>query len=217
MPTTPRAAVEQLDLFAEIEAADLRRAVDEAPSIYGTAVPGYFQRLDAADAWAAAHGHFDSNLRSHAWRPACGCPAGRYAAEDAHRPAVLTADLRCHHYDEECSCVGGLVYRGACLHCDWEGEVRADENTAAEDAHDHAWLGWRDLPIASRRPENQKAQPRWIETVTDAYPAGWLDSGGPIRTVRGQYGTRHVPNHTGFGGYDLCGAIADTSTRERAS
>jgi uncharacterized protein DUF6349 len=213
MPTTPRAAVEQLDLFAETEAADEQRAYDEAPSIYGTAVRGYFERLDAADAWVAAHGNFDSNLRSHAWRPARVSPDGRYAAEDAHRPAVLTADLRCHDYDEECSCVGDLVYRGACLHRNWEGDVRADENTAAEDAHDHAWPGWRDLPIVPRRPENQKAQPRSIEAVTDAYPAGRLESGGPIRTARGHYGTRHVPNHTGFGGYDLCGAIA----RERAS
>jgi hypothetical protein len=213
MPTTPSATAEQLDLFAEIEAENAQRAFDQAPSIYGTAARGYFQRLDAADAWTATHGHFDSNLRSHAWRPACGSPAGRYAATDAHRPAVLTADLRCHHYDQECACLGGLVYRGGCLHCDWEGDIRADENSAAEDAHDHAWPGWRDLPIVARRPENQKARPRWIEAVTDAYPAGWLESGGPIRTARRQYGTRHVPSHTGFGGYDLCGAI----TAERAS
>lgn len=217
MTTTRRTAVEQLDLFADIEAAATQRAFDEAPSIYGTATRGYFNRLDAADAWTDRHGHFDSNLRSHAWRAACGSPDGRYAAEDQHRPAVLTADLRCHHYHQQCSCVGGLVYRGACLHCDWEGDVQAEENTAAEDAHDHAWPGWRDLPIVPRRPENQKAQPRWIETVTNAYPTGWLESGGPIRTKRGQHGTRHVPNHTGFGGYDLCGGIADTTRSERAS
>ena len=217
MTTTGRIAVEQLDLFAELEAADAQRAFDEAPSIYGTAAQGYFNRLDAADAWAGRHGHFDSNRRSHAWRAACGSPEGRDAVENDHRPAVLTADLRCHHHAQRCSCVGGLVYRGACLHCDWEGDVRAEENTAAEDAHDHAWPGWRALPIVPRRPENQKARPRWIETVANAYPAGWLESGGPIRTTRGQHGTRHVPNHTGYGGYDLCGAIADAPTGERAS
>lgn len=215
MTTTTRADLEQLDLFAEIEAADAQRAFDEAPSIYATSARGYFARLEAADAWADRYGHFDSNLRSHAWRAACGSPEGRDAAEADHRPAVLTADLRCHHYHEDCSCVGDLVYRGACLHCGWEGDVRADENTAAEDAHDHAWPGWRDLPIVPRRPENQKARPRWIEAVTAAYPAGWLESGGPIRTTRSPHGTRHVPNHTGFGGYDLCAAIAATSS-ERA-
>jgi hypothetical protein len=213
MPATPRTAAEQLDLFAEIEAAAEQRAFDEAPSIYGTSVRGYFHRLTTAAAWTAAHGHFDSNRRSHAWRPACGFPGGAYAATDTCRPAVLTADLRCDHHDQQCGCVGELVYRGACLHCDWEGEVRAGENTAAEDAHDHAWPGWRDLPIVPRRPENQKARPRWIETVNDVYPTGWLASGGPIRTARQQYGTRHVPNRTGFGGYDLCGAI----TQKRAS
>jgi hypothetical protein len=207
MTTKPRAGIEQLDLFAEIEAAAAQRAFDEAPSIYSTTARGYFQRLDAAEAWAARHGNFDSHQRAHAWRPACGCPEGRHSAEDEHRPAVLTADLRCQHYDRDCSCVGDIVYRGACLHCDWESEVRADENTAAEDAHDHAWHGWRDLPIVARRPENQKARPRWADAVNDTYPPGWLESGGPIRTARRQLGTRHVPNHTGFGGYDLCGAI----------
>ena len=216
MPTTPRARLEQLDLFAEIEAA-AKRVFDEAPSIYSTTARGYFQRLDAANAWTARYGNFDGHLRSHAWRPACGSPEGRYGGEDQHRPGVLTADLLCHHYDTECACVGDIVFRGACLHCAWEGEVRDDENTAAEDAHDHAWPGWRDLPIVARRPENQKARPRWIDSVNDAYPAGWLESGGPIRTARGQLGTRHVPNHTGLGGYDLCGAITDPTSSERAS
>ena len=211
MTTTRRIVVEQLDLFAEIEADADQRAFDQAPSIYDTATRGYFNRLDDVASWAERHGHFDSNLRSHAWRAACGSPDGRAAAQDDHRPAVLTADLRCHDYDRQCSCVGGLVYRGACLRCDWEGDVRADENTAAEDAHDHAWPGWRELPIVPSRPENQKARPRWIETVTNAYPAGWLESGGPIRTARRKHATRHVPNHTGYGGYDLCGAIADAS------
>lgn len=213
MPALPRAAAEQLDLFAEIEAADVQRAFDEAPSIYGSTARGYCQRLDDADTWTTTHGHFDSLRRSHAWRAACGSPDQPAASTGTCRPAVLTADLRCSHYEEDCSCVGSLVYRGACLHCDWEGDVRADENTAAEDAHDHAWPGWRDLPIVPRRPENPKARPRWVETVNDAYPAGWLESGGPIRTARAEYGTRHVPNYTGFGGYDLCATIA----RQRAA
>lgn len=213
MSVTPLATVEQLDLFADIEAAAVQRAFDEASSIYGTDARGYFQRLAAAAMWTTAHGHFDSIHRSHAWHAACGSPDQPAAATATCRPAVLTADLRCSHYDEDCSCVGSLVYRGACLHCDWEGGVRADENTAAEDAHDHAWPGWRDLPIVPRRPENPKAQPRWVETVQDAYPAGWLEAGGPIRTDRAPYGTRHVPNHTGFGSYDLCGTVA----RQRAA
>jgi Family of unknown function (DUF6349) len=34
---------------------------------------------------------------------------------------------------------------------------------------------------------------------------GWLQQGGPIRTVRPPQGTRHVEGGTGHGGYDLCG------------
>jgi hypothetical protein len=198
---------------AKPHAAAAQRAFDEAPSIYDTAARAYFSRAAAIADWTARHGNFDSNRRSHAWRAASGSPDSEHAATDVCRPGVLTADLRCHHHDEHCCCVGGLVYRGACLHCEWEGGARAGENTAGEDAHDHAWPGWRDLPIVPRRPENQKSRPRWIEQVEDVYPDGWLESGGPIRTTRQRYGTRHVPNHTGFGGYDLCGAIA----QERAS
>ena len=213
MPATPRTAVEQLDLFAEADAAAAQRKFDEAPSIYDTSARGYAHRLTAIADWTAQYGSFDSNLRSHAWRPANGSPDNPDAATARCQPAVLTADLRCHHHREDCSCVGDLVYRGACLRCEWEGDVRASENAAAEDAHDHAWPGWRELPIVQRRPENSKARPHWIEQVNDAYPDGWLESGGPIRTARQRYGTRHVPNHTGFGGYDLCGVIA----QERAS
>ena len=49
--------------------------------------------------------------------------------------------------------------------------------------------------------------------INDVYPDGWLESGGPICTVRGEYGTRHVPDHTGFGGYDLCGLIEPEPVR----
>lgn len=213
MPAAPRTAVEQLDLFAEAEAAARQRTFDQAPSIYGTSARGYAHRLTAIADWTARYGGFDSNRRSHAWRPANGSPDHTASATARCQPAVLTADLRCHHHREDCSCVGDLVYRGACLCCDWEGDVRPGENAAAEDGHDHAWPGWRELPIAQRRPENDKARPHWIEQVNNAYPGGWLESGGPIRTARQRYGTRHVPDHTGFGGYDLCGAI----TPERAS
>ena len=130
---------------------------------------------------------------------------------------MLTAALHCDHYHRDCLCVGrGGVYRGACLHCTWEGPLRDGENAAAEDAHDHAWPGWRELPLVPRRPDtasnSQKtsaALRNWIARVNAAYPAGWLEASGPIRTSRSTYGTRHVPNHTGFGGYDLCGEMTD--------
>ena len=104
MTTTRRTAVEPLDLFADIEAAATQRAFDEAPSIYGTSARGYFNRLDAADAWADRHGHFDSNAR--AGRPSQGlmqCIPSTFRAyvlpEFAHLPitnpvANITAGVR---------------------------------------------------------------------------------------------------------------------------
>ena len=223
--TTP---ADQLDLFADLDAAAeaeaetaRRGAFDTAPSIFGDVVArGFFARVRAAAAWDEQHGHFDRLRRSHAWREergGAGFGRGRIARSAVCRPASLIADLRCAHYDHDCSCVGDLVYRGACLHCAWEGEARCDRNTAVEDAHDHAWPGWRDLPCVPRRPEpgpskkHTDEMQRRIEKVNTVYPEGWLESGGPILTVRGQYGTRHVPAYTGFGGYDLCGRT-DTET-----
>ncbi|MDT0262300.1 DUF6349 family protein [Jatrophihabitans lederbergiae] len=223
-------STEQLDLFADLDAAaeavaeaERQRVFDTAPPIFGDTVRGFFARVRAAREWDEQYGHFDCLRRSHAWRDEIGGTGfgrGRIPATDQCQPVTLTADLRCEHYNSDCSCVGDLVYRGACLHCAWEGEIGEDHNAAVEDAHDHAWSGWRDLPIVDRRPEpgtsarQQATMASWVAAVNDVYPAGWLESGGPIRTVRGYFGTRHVPAYTGFGGYDLCGEVRPDPDRE---
>lgn len=51
----------------------------------------------------------------------------------------------------------------------------------------------------------------WHSPAGVVYAEAWLESHGPILTIHGQYGTRHFPAHTGFGGYDLCGRT-DTET-----
>jgi hypothetical protein len=213
----------QLDLFAEAEAAEQQGRIDAAPTLFDTDQRGYFVRIAAAKQWADDYGHFDCLRRSHAWHSS-DAPFVNAHPTATCRPAVLTAALHCDHHDRDCLCVGrGGVYRGACLHCAWEGPLRdgentAAENTAAEDAHDHAWPGWRELPHVPRRPDtasnSQKtsaALRNWIADVDAIYPAGWLDSGGPIRTRRSTHGSRHVPNRTGFGGYDLCGEVTDSA------
>jgi hypothetical protein len=212
--TGARSAAEQLDLFAEVDAAEKERRFNEAPKLFNIGQRGYFARLAAFEQWVEEHGHFDSFRGSHAWHAQLG--SVRFGAEQRTstcRPTILTADLRCDHSSEDCFCMGDLLYRGACLHCEWEGSVRDCENSAVEDAHDHAWPGWRDLPLVGRRPEagtsakQKQTMARWVERINDRYPTGWLETGGPIRTTRRRYGTRHVPNHTGFGGYDLCGEV----------
>jgi Family of unknown function (DUF6349) len=101
------------------------------------------------------------------------------------------------------------MYRGACRRCDWEGEPHDRENAVAEDACDHSWPGWRDLPSVPRVPEERKKRAAWVDRVVGLYPAGWLEDGGPIRTARSGYGTRHVPGSTPFGGYDLAAVAVD--------
>ena len=208
-------AQDQLDLFAEIDAereaveqAEAQRRFDEAPSRFDLRPRGFQARSAAFTSWGLEFGRFDCLRRSHAWT------APSYEYRDAPRtdrclPAVLTAELGCWHYRQTCCCVGGTVSRGACLGCDCEGEPHGSESAAVEDAHDHSWPGWRELPVVPARPErgsNSKqvaAMGRWIDTVADTYPTGWLAAGGPIRTLRDSRGTRHVPYATGFGGWDL--------------
>jgi len=102
------------------------------------------------------------------------------------------------------------TYRARCLGCGHRGPVRDDENPAAEDANDHAFPGWRQLPVVPSPPEpgtSQDAQRRltaWIDRVRPHLPPRWLESGGPIRTHRTPPGTRHVPSRVPVGGgYDL--------------
>lgn len=202
MPARAAVAPGQLDLLTAIDAGK-REA--PAPSLFGSPARGLPAREAEIARWREEHGAFGSLPRSHAWtawlnrdnQPTARC-----------QPIVLHADLRCHHHTARCYCAGDLLYRGACRACAWEGEPHDRENPAAEDACDHAWPGWRDLPAVPEPPADRKALARWTERVTAAYPPGWLEAGGPIRTRRTHDGNRHVPGHTPHGGYDL--AAGDT-------
>ena len=199
----------QLDLFAAIEEAKVDAP---APTLYGSPARGLAARTAEFHAWRAAHGSFGSVGRSHAWTVQLTCPE---TATVRCQPTVLSADLRCDcdRYDE-CCCVGDLLYRGACRHCDWEGQPYARENAAAEDACNHAWPGWPDVPVVPPVPEERKKRAAWVERVLELYPAGWLEDGGPIRTSRSCRGIRHVPDRTPFGGYDL--AVADVDQHDES-
>ncbi|MEQ1698954.1 MAG: DUF6349 family protein [Ilumatobacteraceae bacterium] len=107
-----------------------------------------------------------------------------------------------------------IMYRGACLGCGWAGTAHADdENAAVEDAHDHSWPGWRELPIVPRRPDDTKAQDKWRTQLTTIYRAcgldvdHWLAPDAPFRTARVRCGTRSHSTHRG--GYDICGSVTD--------
>jgi hypothetical protein len=191
----------QLDLLSLLEEAKLAAP---SPTLYGSPVRGLAARHAEFQRWRDEHGGFGSLGRSHAWTVWITCPD---SPTERCQPTVLSADLRCDCDNQRdqphCGCVGDLMYRAACRGCDWEGQPADRENAAAEDACDHAWPGWRQLPIVGRVPEERKARARWVEEVTASYPTGWLEDGGPIRTARSGAGSRHVPTRTPFGGYDI--------------
>lgn len=195
-----------LDLIAEAE-----REVP-APCLFGSATRGIPARIAELEAWKAAYGAFDSSRGSRAWDHATCHPR---SPTRACRPSALSADLRCGDWRHRegfygaCSCAGGLLYRGACTGCDWEGLIRDGEMPAVEDAHDHAWPGWRELPvITARKPKDAKAAARWWQEVAAACPAGWIASGGPVRIARDG---RHNGSHgTPHGGYDM--AVHETGS-----
>ncbi|MFC7593569.1 DUF6349 family protein [Nonomuraea antimicrobica] len=87
--------------------------------------------------------------------------------------------------------------------CGHAGPLQEDENRAVEDGCDHAFPGWRSMPVVVHRPHTDKPQPlaRWKEGVRAVYPAEWLDRQGPVRELRHGLGSRHVPGLAPGGGY----------------
>lgn len=177
---------------------------------------GYAQREWAFEEWVRTYGNFGCIRLTHGWRS-----AHRYGKSFEHCHAVIMhADLSCqhNHWDDEppCFCVGGGASRGMCGYCDWEGEIRSNERAAVEDAHDHAWPGWRDLPIAPNWPDQTTGKSgarnvaKWWAVVTPLYPPNWVAQGGPILTLRRTGSTRHVDGRHPHGGWDLCGAVDET-------
>lgn len=212
----PAPATVQLDLFTPAPLG-LPQCLRDSQAC------GLVARTAEFAAWQQEYGSFGSLVRSHAWTPPFGSPV---APTRRHQAAELSADLRRdrHHPVAEpplCGCwdVDDLLYRGACVGCDWEGRPFAGlgaHNKAIEDACDHAWPGWRDLPVVPKPPEPgtsaaaKRALAAWAEKVAAACPPGWLEAGGPIRTLRTPPGTRHAEHGSRFGGYDLA-VIAETA------
>jgi hypothetical protein len=213
---------DQAALFTEEDLAPPRRPDTDGPCLFSSPARGIIARGEEAAAWQAEHGIAKSPTRSHAWQYGPWMPD----PTEEHGASVLSA-----HVDPSPVCPGHhatvswyapghhLIYRGCCTGCDWEAGQTADcENGAAEDALDHAWPGWRDLPVVKQLGyEPTKAQlARWVEQVSKACPPGWLQAGGPIRTMRDGVGYRSVPKATPFGGYDAAANWRDLINIGRA-
>ncbi|MFE4639198.1 DUF6349 family protein [Streptomyces sp. NPDC056773] len=135
------------------------------------------------------------------WHIKAGHPGGAYSdhghepiAPDQHVPTLLTrqpAGPRCPG-----------EYRGACLGCEWEGDPhtgpgqwKQGHNSAVEDAHDHAYPGWRKLPGIKKikdawdLPHNRRL---WGQ-LSSCYPSGWIAAGAPLLVWARHPGDPHDP------------------------
>lgn len=160
------------------------------------------------------HGWSADDPTSGMWR--LGITTGWCGTAPRHTLCMLTTDLRCDcrrpSFNREgepiglCRCVGDLLYQANCPECSWH-HVSDDENTAVEAWHDHAWPGWRDLPLIPRKlrtaintQKTTAALTAWLE---ENYPPEFRVDGAPVLTDRDGIGTRSVPRRSPYGGYDI--------------
>lgn len=178
--------------------------------------------------WSAEHTEETRLAMRRCWDIGITQPGARMGAPSPLQgdftrctPTILNAD-----HDRGCPCcpeeARGLYYRGACLGCGWVADVWYEmrdhdewgggEKRAVFDAHDHAFPGWRNLPIVDRYPDGAsggspkdvtKAQQRWHDRFDHLFPRDWFERGGPIQTAREGMGTRDVPGCAPGGGYDI--------------
>ncbi|MFC7928769.1 DUF6349 family protein [Streptomyces cinereoruber] len=140
---------------------------------------------------------------SQTWHIQPGHPGGAYCdlghelePPAHHTPTLLSRSRSSRRRHEQ-------EFRGGCLHCDWEGPVhRGDgygdgDNAAIEDAHDHAFPGWRTLPSVAAGSWS-----RW-RRLTSLYPAGWVDQGAPVLVMSRSRREAHAPPHRGRRRYEL--------------
>lgn len=164
---------------------------------------------------------------THTWNLAI--TLGWCAGPRGHSLCVLSTDLRCNcrmpylvaEWEQlgPCQCVGDYLYQANCPECRWH--VIASEPVAVEAWHDHAWPGWRELPVVpyalcdrtggmdpkSAIDKKRAAKARaWVEAN---YPTEWQVEGAPVLTERTSPGTRNVPGYSPWGGFDICGRVVE--------
>jgi len=217
-------------LAFDIEGMLQEAALEAAPTWRGAPLhftTAYYSPsdLDAAVAhWQFVHRLDGSRRDSCMWHRAIAVPGGMDISE--HSFDLFTVDLRCDPWKHPaphggCACVGDLTYMAICEPHGWHA-IASDENSAVECWHDHAFPGWRDLPILPARLRDSekvglsKAARKWAD---QHYPASMQVVGAPVITERNGIGTRHVPGRSPWGGYDISstavGPRRELGTRRR--
>ena len=175
--------------------------------------------LEAAhERWQFLHKLDQSRTQSRMWHRAIAVPGSVAVGE--HGFDLFTADLRCEPWTHRephsgCQCVGELTYQAICEPHGWH-VIAGDENSAVEGWHDHAFPGWRDLPVVPARLRSvdrlglSKAATKWI---AEHYPPSRQVVGAPIITERSKGGTRHVPGRSPWAGYDIAHTAVEPDRR----
>lgn len=192
------------DLDALIHEADVAAAPawTGAPLHFTTVYHPPAELIAALERSAFEHRHSGRFGGHNMWHPAITLDHAN--DPPGHDLTLLSADLRCDHHEESCACVGDLIYQAICEGCAWHHI--GDEPAVVEAWHDHAWPGWRDLPVVplglARWDDQTQPVKKLIVWLTEHQPADWQTPGAPILTERG-LGTRHVPRRSPWGGFDL--------------
>jgi hypothetical protein len=114
----------------------------------------------------------------------------------------------------------GHTYRSRCLGWGERGGIRTGENAASEDAHDHAFAGWRDTPVVPRPPSGksgEKAMAEWRATVDRTLPVGWIEEGGPSGPTDSRWALDMSLGGAPGGGYDLSAGVDPHALRRAAA
>jgi hypothetical protein len=205
MKTTPAGQL-AFDLDTLIHEVEVQHAPawEGAPLHFST---GYYtpkELAEAFDRYVFEHGRFDCLRKSHMWHSAVTLGHANDTTEE-HDLYIVSADLRCDHYRADCCCVGSLLYRAICVDCRWQHT--GTEKTVVEAWHDHAWPGWRNLPVVpasiARTDDQNRPTKKFHAWITEHYPTSWQVPGAPIITERASHGTRHVNGRSPWKGFDL--------------
>lgn len=185
----------QIDIFEALEAAE----PITAPLSF-TVEPYSREEFEKADKrWRHEHGSMGARPQSHMWSSWDYQYGNNRTMHGGHQSYVMSADTRCDHHREKCSCVGDLLYRVYCEGCGNVSAIHDNENAAVEDHLDQCWPGWRDLPTVTATAKDSGGH-RF--KLPEGYPEAFMADGAPVRTLRSAGATRHVPGRSPFGGYD---------------
>lgn len=174
--------------------------------------------LDAAFArWRAQYGHFGSIPLSHMWFSSL---SDKPLILDDHELHVYKADASCDlsvygipspgrdaalHDHTTHPLPGQHMTQANCPTCRWHRI--GDERDVIEAWHDHAFPGWRQLPVLPAKLGRSRGERKTDQKIRDwtltNYPTQWHRHGSPIVTERGPHGTRPVAGRAPFGGYDM--------------